>query len=207
MSLLKREASTTMVRQKNEAGRGSAPFERVGRREHGYNVRQVDQFLARAREYYNANDPDSGQITSRDVRAMTFEPARGGYDPRAVDSALDRLEDVFAQRERDALIVAEGEQAWLAQIGRVSAVLRARLHREPGDRFRRPAKRNAPSYNVQDVDALCSELLAYFENDQPLSVDIVRRSVFREAKGPDGYEETQVDAFLDRVVELMAAID
>jgi DivIVA domain-containing protein len=31
--------------------------------------------------------------------------------------------------------------------------------------------------------------------------------VFRETAGADGYEENQVDAFLDRVVELMASID
>ena len=51
------------------------------------------------------------------------------------------------------------------------------------------------------------ELLGYFEHDQPMSVDVVRRAVFREAKGKDGYEENQVDAFLDGVVELMASID
>jgi DivIVA domain-containing protein len=38
-------------------------------------------------------------------------------------------------------------------------------------------------------------------------VDNVRRAVFRPAVGPDGYEESQVDAFLERAVELMAAID
>jgi DivIVA domain-containing protein len=54
---------------------------------------------------------------------------------------------------------------------------------------------------------LCHDLIGYLEHDQPLSVDNVRRAVFRQAKGRDGYEETQVDAFLDRVVELMAAID
>ncbi|EMY32549.1 hypothetical protein D477_019563 [Arthrobacter crystallopoietes BAB-32] len=197
----------TMARQASDSGKDTAPFERVGRREHGYNVRQVDQFLAHAREHFNAHAGDNGRITSRDVREMTFEPARGGYDPRAVDSALDRLEDVFAQRERDALIDAQGEEVWLAEIGRASAVLRGRLHRAPGERFRRPSKRNAPSYNIDDVDALCSELIGYLENDQPLSVDVVRRAVFREAKGEAGYEEAQVDAFLDRVVELMAAID
>jgi DivIVA domain-containing protein len=58
-----------------------------------------------------------------------------------------------------------------------------------------------------DVDNLCHDLIGYLEHDQPLSVDNVRRAVFRQAKGKDGYEETQVDAFLDRVVELMAAID
>jgi len=207
LPLLKGEHQLTMARLASDADRATAPFARVGRREYGYNVRQVDEFLARAREHFNAMDAEGGRITSRDVRAMSFEPARGGYEPVAVDAALDRLEDVFAQRERDALIDAEGEEAWLAQIGRVSAVLRGRLHRAPGERFRRPAKRNAPSYNVDDVDALCDELRGYLENDRPLSVDVVRRAVFREAKGEDGYEESQVDAFLDRAVELMAAID
>ncbi|MET4060008.1 DivIVA domain-containing protein [Arthrobacter sp. UYP6] len=191
----------------DEARQASAPFERVGRREYGYNTRQVDEFLAKARSYYNGDSPEAKAITSRSVRSMAFDPAKAGYEPQAVDAALDRLEDVFAQRERDQLIQDKGEEAWLLQIGRTSAVLRGRLHRKPGERFRRPSKRNVPSYNVEDVDALCNELLGYFENDKPLSVDVVRRAVFREAKGPQGYEETQVDAFLDRVVELMASID
>ena len=57
------------------------------------------------------------------------------------------------------------------------------------------------------MDKLCYDLIGYLEEDKPLSVDSVRRAVFRPAEGQDGYEETQVDAFLDRVVELMAAID
>ncbi len=186
---------------------GSSPFARVGRSEYGYNAKQVDRFLTEARAYYNSDGAEGDAITSADVRAMAFDPAKGGYEPQAVDAALDRLEDVFAQRERDAVIESEGEEAWLMQIGRTSAVLRGRLHRAPGERFRRPSRKKAPSYNVDDVDALCNELLGYFENDMPLSVDVVRRAVFREAVGADGYEETQVDAFLDRVVELMAAID
>ncbi|MFJ6279372.1 MAG: DivIVA domain-containing protein [Actinomycetes bacterium] len=189
------------------ARNGSSPFARVGRREYGYNAKQVDRFLTRARTFYNSDGTDGEAVTSTDVRTMAFDPARGGYEPRAVDAALDRLEDVFAQRERDALIESNGEQAWLMQIGRISAVLRGRLHRPPGERFRRPSRRNATSYDIDDVDALCDELLGYFERDMPLSVDVVRRAVFREAVGQDGYEETQVDAFLDRVVELMAAID
>ena len=88
-----------------------------------------------------------------------------------------------------------------------SGVLRGRLHRPDGERFRRPAKAKVRSYNTTDVDDLCRELIGYLEEDKPLSVDNVRRAVFRPAVGQDGYEESQVDAFLDRVVELMAAID
>ena len=183
------------------------PFNRVESGEFGYNVKQVDHFLARARATYNGTGDDDSVVTSHLVRRTSFEPQKGGYSAQEVDAALDRLEDVFAQRERDALIETEGEDAWLEQVGRLSAILRGRLHREPGERFRRPSRRNAPSYNVEDVDALCTQLLAYFEEDVPMSVDAVRRIAFREAVGKDGYEESQVDAFLDRVVELMASID
>ena len=69
------------------------------------------------------------------------------------------------------------------------------------------AKPKARSYNTTDVDDLCHELIGYLEEDQPLSVDNVRRAVFRPAVGREGYEESQVDAFLERAVELMAAID
>lgn len=186
--------------------RANAPFARVGRNELGYNVKQVDQFLSQARAYYTAEDSSEKALTSHDVRSVSFDPAKGGYEAHAVDAALDRLEDVFAQRERDQLIAGKGEEAWLIQIGKISSVLRSRLHRPDGERFRRPRK-NVRSYSVTDVDSLCHDLLAYFEEDKSLSVDVVRRAVFGPAQGKQGYEESQVDAFMDRVVELMASID
>ncbi len=187
--------------------RTSPPFVRVGRSELGYSTKQVDVFLRRARAYYTSQDADQKALTSHDVRSVSFDPAKGGYEALAVDAALDRLEDVFAQRERDQLVSSHGEEAWLLQIGRISSVLRARLHRGDGERFRRPKGRQTRSYNVTDVDGLCHELLAYFEADKPMSVDVARRAVFAAAKGATGYEESQVDAFLDRVVELMASVD
>ncbi len=184
-----------------------ASFERVQRGEYGYNAKQVDQFLQQAR--VSLENPESAPqpINSSEVRAVSFDPVKGGYSAAIVDAALDRLEDAFARRERDELIAASGEEAWLREIGHLSGILRGRLHRPDGDRFRRPAKKKARSYNTADVDRLCRELIAYLEQDKPLSVDSVRRAVFRPAAGRDGYEEAQVDAFLDRVVELMAAID
>lgn len=185
---------------------GSSPFARVDRRGYGYDVRQVDRFLATARDHYDAEELD-GSITSSSIRATSFDPVRGGYEPQAVDAALDRLEDVFARRERDHLIGTEGEDAWLRHLGRTAAVLLIRLRRPPGERFGRPTRKRTPSYDIDDVDGLCDQLLRYFENDQPLSVDTVRRAVFHQARGADGYEEDEVDAFLDRVVGLMAGID
>jgi DivIVA domain-containing protein len=182
-------------------------FERVARTEYGYNARQVDHFLQRARVTLETPEAAAHPVKSFDVRAVSFDPVKGGYSATAVDAALDRLEDALARRERDELIAAQGEEAWLRQIGQLSATLRGRLHRPDGERFRRPAKKKTRSYNIKDVDRLCVDLIGYLEEDRPLSVDNVRRAVFRPAVGQAGYEETQVDAFLDRVVELMAAID
>ncbi|MHC6220186.1 DivIVA domain-containing protein [Arthrobacter sp. MMS24-S77] len=184
-----------------------AAFERVERSKYGYNAKQVDQFFQRARMSFENRAEASEKVGSNDVRAVSFDPVKGGYDATAVDAALDRLEDAFARRERDELIAAEGEEAWLLKIGKLSGVLRGRLHRPDGERFRRPEKKRTRSYNIAEVDALCVSLIGYLENDKPLSVDNVRRAAFSEARGHDGYEEAQVDAFLDRVVELMAAID
>jgi DivIVA domain-containing protein len=184
-----------------------ASFERVARTDYGYNAKQVDQFLQRARVSLETPAAAVHTIRSADVRSVSFDPVKGGYSATAVDAALDRLEDAFARRERDELIAEHGEEAWLRQIGQLSGTLRGRLHRPDGDRFRRPVKKKARSYNTRDVDRLCKDLIGYLEEDKPLSVDNVRRAVFRPAVGKDGYEETQVDAFLDRVVELMAAID
>jgi DivIVA domain-containing protein len=184
-----------------------ASFDRVQRNEYGYNAKQVDQFLQRARVSFENPTTARHVIKSADVRAVSFDPVKGGYAAAGVDAALDRLEDAFARSERDDLVAERGEEAWLREIGKLSGLLRGRLHRPDGERFRRPSKGRGRSYNTVDVDNLCRDLIGYLEEDRPLSVDNVRRAVFRPAAGKDGYEETQVDAFLDRVVELMAAID
>lgn len=181
-------------------------FPRVADNEFGYDPAQVERFLQAARATYEGQQADD-EVTSSVVRRTTFDPVRGGFEPREVDGALDRLEDVFAARERNAMIQEQGQERWIEGIAQVSGVLRARLHRAPGERFRRPSRSNVPSYAVADVDAMCERLIDYFERDVPLSVDDVRRAVFGRAMGEAGYEENQVDAFLDRTIELMASID
>ncbi len=183
----------------------AAGFDRVGRGDLGYSPKQVEKFMAAARAYLE--DSSAPAVTSHQVRMVSFDAVRGGFDASEVDAALDRLEDAFARREREELIERSGEEAWLREIGQLAGVLRGRLARHDGERFRRPSSQKAPSYQVQDVDALCVRLLDYLENGSPMSADEVRTAVFRTVTGQEGYEETQVDAFLDRVVELMAAID
>lgn len=190
-----------------EKSRSKSKFKLVDSKEIGYNVKQVDTFLDHARAYFLNSDTAGAAVTSHDVRTASFEPARGGYNAQAVDAAMDRIEDEFVLREKETLIKSDGEEAWMLQLGKTAALLRSRLHRPDGERFRRPTRRNTQSYKVEDVDLLCRELLVYIEDNGELSVDVVRRAVFAPVKGRDGYEESQVDAFLDRVVELMASID
>ncbi|MDP5228224.1 MULTISPECIES: DivIVA domain-containing protein [Arthrobacter] len=183
-----------------------ATFRRVDRSAYGYSVAQVDDFMERARAIFE--DPENApELSSTDVRKVAFDGARGGYDATQVDHSLDILEDALAHKERDGLISEKGEEAWLSEVGRLSALLRQRLYRPSGEKFRHPSKAKTQGYSVTDVEALCQEIVEYLENDHALSVDDVRRSAFGPAKGTDAYEEAQVDAFLDRVVELMAAID
>ena len=69
-----------------------APFSRVPDSEFGYNVKQVDAFLSRARATFNGGGNDDSVVTSHLIRRTTFAPQKGGYQAREVDGALDRLE-------------------------------------------------------------------------------------------------------------------
>jgi DivIVA domain-containing protein len=183
----------------------SQTFNRTGRLSQGYHVEQVDDFFSRARLAYERAG-DRPTLSSRDVRRVGFDLVRGGYDVGQVDSALDRLEDAFARREQDTLRTRLGREAALEELTRRAGVLRGRLQRPDRERFDRGSGL-APSYDLADVDELCERLLRYFEDGEPMSVDEVRRSVFRTRRGSRGYTEAQVDAFLDRVVEVMVVVE
>ena len=183
----------------------STSFTRVGRLTQGYHVDQVDTFFTRARNAYEQAGERTA-VTSQDVREVGFDLVRGGYDVGQVDSALDRLEDAFSRREQEALRRRLGADAALEGLTTRARTLRGRLTRPDGERFDRGAGL-VPAYEPDDVDDLCRRLLAYFDDGQPMSVDEVRRAVFRTRRGSRGYTERQVDAFLDRVVEVMVAVD
>lgn len=180
----------------------STSFQRVGRFSVGYNPREVDEFLARARTAYEGRDPG---FSGADITSASFGTERGGYDMRVVDEALDRLSDAFALQARDDAIAEHGEQAWIAELTERAEVLKERLERPAGQRFA-PGAAGEPSYDKGDVDALCDQLVAYFTEGLPMSVDDVRRAAFRRRKGEDGYREAVVDVYLDHVADVMASV-
>ncbi len=114
------------------------------RNQYGYNAKQVDQFMQRARVSFESPQSAARPVKSADVRAVSFDPVKGGYAAAGVDAALDRLEDALALRERDELVAERGEEAWLREIGRLAGVLRGRLHRPDGAALPAPRQGQGP---------------------------------------------------------------
>lgn len=167
-------------------------FERATRVRRGYHRRQVEEFLDRARDVWDAGGPP-GAMTSWHVRTVGFDMRRGGYLVDPVDTALDRIEDAFVAREERS-----GPDGWREA---EDAVL-ARLERDDGHRFPH-ASLTRPGYRAEQVDDLCRRVREHLLLGRPLTVEAVRTSVFVARRGSRGYRETPVDAFLDRVVDVM----
>ena len=182
----------------------STTFPRTRRSKRGYNVAEVEDFLQEARTAYGAPVTANPGLDAKAIRSIAFSFEKGGYSTAHVDAALERLEDAFATRERErAFTQPGGDAAWYGQARSTAQVILDRLDRDYGHRFTRVGTLST-GYNVREVDALADRLADYFQKGASLSVDEVRTSVFRSAKG--GYQEAQVDLLLDTVVGVMLAV-
>ncbi|WP_295121110.1 DivIVA domain-containing protein [uncultured Leifsonia sp.] len=178
-------------------------FPRSPKSKLGYDVDQVDDFLMNARVAYDA-DPSSGaKLTASDIRHTAFSMAKGGYSTSHVDAALERLEDAFAAREREAARSAASDAEWFEQARTTAQAILDRLERPVGQRFQRVSLLTL-GYNRQDVDRFAGRLVKYFQDGRPMSVEEVRTVTFREQRG--GYREAQVDLLLDSVTDVMLAV-
>lgn len=176
-------------------------FPTVGVFRKGYEPQSVDAFFQAARSAYEGGTP--GEIFSASqVRAAAFPLRRGGYETRAVDSALNRLEAAFVQRDRMDFISVNGENEWYARVAEDATVLYPRLLRPAGRRFAHPVKREL-GYRASEVDALLARLTDYFDGRATLDVGDIRKAQFSAARGTDAYREDQVDAYLSRAVEIL----
>ncbi len=199
----------------------TATFKSASRLVKGYDKAEVDEFFARARVAYEASKAPAGTggqllaptrkdpaaMTAQEVRTTAFTLRRGGYAVGEVDAALDRLEDALSSAERTNLVVTKGEEALIQHLTATAETLRGRLNRPDGERFARGIRGWERTYDVREVDDLCRRLEAYFNEGEEMSVDDVRRAAFRARWGNLGYREPTVDAFLDRVVTVMSAVD
>ncbi|MEO7122963.1 MAG: DivIVA domain-containing protein [Lacisediminihabitans sp.] len=181
----------------------STTFPRTRKSRRGYSVDQVEDFLEDARRAYSAEGAVSTVINAASIRTTSFIMQKGGYSTTHVDSALERLEDAFANRERELTVQQAGSEAWYAGARATAQEILDRLSRPVGHRFDRVGFLSG-GYDRKDVDAFAERLVTYFQDGSVLSIEEVRTVAFRSHKG--GYRETQVDLLLDTVVNVMLAV-
>ena len=171
---------------------------KVKGRRYGYDQQQVDSFISMARQQYE--NPVSHLLTAERIRETEFDLVRGGYQVSAVDSALDRIEDALADREIQRKIESRGVESVTDLLGRLREIVQTRAERPKRKRFELvtwPSR----GYSKREVDKLCNLILEHIINEEQLTMAEVRRIVFSARRG--GYAENQVDAFIDRVVQIL----
>lgn len=207
----------------------ASPFPIVPRGEKGYDPGSVDAFLRRARAAFEepiepvesaepVESTEPGETTESAapsegageppvdalaVRLVSFNLVRRGYAVGAVDAALGRIEDAFAARQREAMMAEVGAAAWVEQARVTAQEVLDRLSRAPQNRFRRAGLLRF-GYRIDEVDVVADKLLGYFERGETITVEQVRAAAFRMQRR--GYDEAQVDALLDAVVDVMLAV-
>lgn len=169
----------------------------------GYDVAQVEDFLEDARRAYHSQPGEPVLLTSAAIRRQAFAMKRHGYVPSHVDAALERLEDAFAQREREQAVRNQGDRAWYLQARETAQVILDRVVRPRGHRFRRVGVFTL-GYRVREVDQLADRIAAYFQAGRPLSIEELRTVAFPSQRG--GYQEAQVDVVIDAVIDVMLAV-
>lgn len=203
--------------QEPEVERSGLSIARASKRKWGYAADQVDAFLERAHALYES---DEETLTQRDIQNVSFDLAKGGYDIVQVDAALSRLERAVVDKQTTQQIVEHGRVAWKAQTEELYRQLAAHAARESGARFKR-GQRKHPSYDVRQVDRLIDDVMDKAAAD--LGVDgaaselpkklaelksvSVSGMVFTQRKGKRGYDERQVDFFLNSCVQLLSRIE
>lgn len=194
-------------------------FKRVGVLRYGYHRKDVEKFFAKAKEVYakdesvleselnqavNAEENKAAHLDENSVRATGFRWVRNGYEPRSVDAALDRLELAFIQRRRAKVMNTAGEDAWLEATYEQASSLYPRMLRPLNARF---VDADGVGYEKAAVDEFVNKIAAYFDGKEQLTSKEVRSITFPRAKGAKAYQEAVVDAYLDRAVSILVAVE
>ncbi len=174
----------------------SFPFPKTRPNKLGYKPEDVDAFIERARVEFNERH-DGHELG---IREHEFELVKGGYSVSAVDAALDRLEDSFAKRYYQAQVEALGHEGLLERANHIRVLLVGRMERPAGKKFSSTGF-ILRGYSKKQVDEFLNLVSTHIETRSNLSLDAVRKVLFTAKRG--GYAENQVDAFIDKVIELL----
>ncbi|MFC2745480.1 MAG: DivIVA domain-containing protein [Parascardovia denticolens] len=185
----------------------------------GYDTEQVDEFLSRAHQLYEAPQP---QLKQEDIQNVLFTLVRGGYDIDAVDRALLRLEQAAVDKQTSYQIANQGRVAWRTETVQLAQTLMPRALADDGERFA-DGQGKEPSYDRKQVDSfvvnvmtrICDELgIPYrkavsssnFDSDEDFVPRYISTVLFTQRKGDKGYDEGQVDLYLNRVSQVVSRI-
>lgn len=202
---------------KPDTARNASGMERVGKRKLGYNVAQVDAFLERAHTLYES---DEARLTQQDIQEISFDLERNGYVIGQVDAALSRLERAVVDKCTEQEISECGRVAWKARAEELYRKLLKHAQRDYRERFDNGASRR-PSYARKQVDIMVDQALdkialmlgheLEWETDENTLDDInstyVSNVIFTQKTGKHGYDERQVDYYLNACVRLLSSLE
>lgn len=202
--------------QELREGDGKAGIARAGKRKWGYDPAQVDAFLERAHALY---DSEGIRLTQRDIQSVSFDLTKDGYVIAQVDAALNRLERAVVDKQTAREIAQHGRVTWKAQTENLYQQILEHVEREQGERFK-PGEAKQPSYDKKQVDRLTDQIVdkvaaslgvdGVTEDDVRDLADLnavsVSNVIFTQRKGKKGYDERQVDYFLNARVSCSAVL-
>lgn len=202
---------------KPDTARNSSGIERVGKRKKGYSVEQVNDFLERAHSLYESSDIS---LTQKDIQDVSFDLEDEGYAIPQVDAALSRLERAVVDKTTQYEISNRGKVVWKAQADEEYRVLLSHSQRDYKMRFD-SAQSRKPSYDKKQVDNVVNKsldkiavLLGYnpvwgssLSDLDKIDAMFVSNVLFTQRSGKRGYDERQVDYYLNACVRLLSRLE
>lgn len=204
-----------MGKRRNRPSRTKSNLQKVRRYKWGYNMSQVDGFLSKAHQLYLQPQPSMSQ---QSVQTSSFDLQRGGYRISDVDGALIQLEQDISDKHTRWEVEYRGERGWMETTLGLVLTLKPRALAPLCKRFN-GGKRKSISYDRQQVDqvmddswhTICKHLSIPTEAHlrEPMDIDAIGVSdtIFTQRKGQRGYGEPSVDAYLNRVVQVLNRIE
>ncbi|MBM6980649.1 MAG: DivIVA domain-containing protein [Bifidobacterium thermophilum] len=203
--------------KKPETEQGASGIALVGKRKWGYDVPQVDEFLERAHKLY---DSEGMQLTQKDIQNVSFEMRKGGYAIAQVDAALARLERAVVDKQTTWEITQHGRVAWKAQTEDLYRQIATHAQRPERKRFA-AGEGKQPSYDRKQVDRLVDQIVDkaaaelgvdgadrdQSKKDIDLNAQRVANEIFTQRRGKRGYDERQVDYYINACVQLLSRIE
>lgn len=203
--------------QELREGDGKSGIARAGKRKWGYDPAQVDAFLERAHALY---DSEGMNLTQHDIQNVSFDLRKNGYVIAQVDAALGRLERAVVDKQTTWEIAQHGRVTWKAKTEKLYHEVQNHAERNERERFKSGAPKQ-PSYDKKQVDRLVDQIVdkaaaalgvdGVTEDDvrslDDLNADTVNNVIFTQRKGKRGYDERQVDYFLNACVQLLSRLE